>query len=224
MGASGAAGTTAKRRLWKHKKGILPLDEFNLQAFNEGDFDDDGKPLKLEFPLRDSSLGVPDFRSWAWFQERWDPDKKIVNMRHTMLWSQALLKRINAHEEYKQLPDPGPQPTKAIMTRIQRQRAKRSKAALARWRLQKSKEPGWEDLKPPTTISSAGTTLGGAKRMSSAATRSSVVAAGKKGNNKRGDKAVPVARGSKTAGESNKRSVSPPAQRKASQSPPRTRA
>lgn len=206
------SSSAVKRRLWKHKNPqILPLDEFTLQAFNEGEFEDDGKPLKLEFPLRDSSLGYSDFRTWKWFQDRYDPDKKIVSMCHSMLWHPPLLKRINAHAEYEQLPPPGPQPSKAIMTRIQRQRAKRAKAALARWRKEKSKEPGWGDLKPPTTISHAGTTLGG-KGLSSSAS-----AAGNRGKKTGGKKASSSPLGGK-------RSISPPQHRKtASQSPPRGR-
>jgi len=210
VGNKGVGSSSAvKRRLWKHKNPqILPLDEFTLQAFNEGEFEDDGKPVRLEYPLRDSSLGFPDFRTWKWFQDRHDPDLKIVSMWHSMLWHPPLLKRINAHADYEQLPPAGPQPSKAIMTRIQRQRAKRAKAALVRWRKEKSKEPGWGDLKPPTTISQAPTTLGG-KGLSSTGS----IAGTKKSSGKESMK------------KSKNRSVSPPIQRKgkerSSQSPPR---
>ena len=221
-GGDNGSSSAVKRRLWKHKNPqILPLDEFTLQAFNEGEFEDDGRPPRLEYPLRDSSLGVPDFRAWKWFQDRCDPDIKIVSMCHSMLWHPPLLKRVNAHADYEQLPPPGPQPSKAIMTRIQRQRAKRAKAALLRWRKEKAKEPGWGDLKPPSTISRAPTTLGG-KGLSSTAS----IAGTKKLKGKEA--------GSKKAGQSGqggqggaKRSVSPPSQRKVkereSQSPPRGR-
>mmetsp|Transcript_6581 Transcript_6581/g.10752 ORF Transcript_6581/g.10752 Transcript_6581/m.10752 type:complete len:169 (+) Transcript_6581:149-655(+) len=76
-----------ERRVRRHN---TIQDNLNIDGQN---VEDVYPEVPLEFPCRDSSKGVTDFRDWSYFKNL--EKKKIVNIGCTAMWSKKYLDMLN---------------------------------------------------------------------------------------------------------------------------------
>jgi len=86
----------------------------------------------LDYPCKDKSKHVNDFRSWSYFK-RPQFHQAPINMKSSFLWNDKLVERVNAQKDYMQFtPDPELKGYKE--TRANLDRKKRAKRMLAIWK------------------------------------------------------------------------------------------
>lgn len=86
----------------------------------------------LDYPCKDKSKGVNDFSEWSYFK-RAQFHQHPINMRHSFLWSDQLVEKVNKQNEYMQF-TPEPKLTGYKETRANLDRKKRAKKMLAIWK------------------------------------------------------------------------------------------
>jgi len=86
----------------------------------------------LDYPCKDKSKGVNDFRDWSFFK-RPQFHEPPVNAKHSFLWSSKLLERVANQKDYLQY-EPEPKLTGYKETRANLDRKKRAKKMLAIWK------------------------------------------------------------------------------------------
>jgi len=73
----------------------------NLQLESAGFLLSDSLSISdLEYPCKDKSKGVKDFREWKYFKDRRDAKFHVTSMQASSVWCPALLARINKQSTY----------------------------------------------------------------------------------------------------------------------------
>ena len=121
---------------------VLKLEEHVLAAFDAGDLDYYlADQERLDFPCNDSSRNVQDFSEWSYFKAFKESRVKMVAKGHSSMWCEDMLTKVNNHASYQMIKE-GPKLTIAKQTKMQRERMKRAKAQLAKWKKQLEEEAG----------------------------------------------------------------------------------
>ena len=121
---------------------VLKLEEHVLAAFDAGDLDYYlADQERLDFPCNDSSRNVNDFSEWSYFKAFKDSRMKIVAKGHSSMWCEDIMTRVSNHATYQMIKE-GPKLSVAKQTKVQRERMKRAKAQLAKWKKQLEQEAG----------------------------------------------------------------------------------
>ena len=137
----------------KNSTEILKLEEKTLRAFDEGDLDFYLQSSdELDYPCNDNSTNITDFRSWSYFKKRTQrySETKIHNIGHSTLWSKECIQRIANHNKYIMIKE---QPVLSVakQSKLMRERQKRAKSDLMKWKKRVEKEGIYAQGK--TTIS-----------------------------------------------------------------------
>lgn len=141
------------------KRDVPRLNADSLMKL-EGEIHLHGEPeikKDFDFPCKDDSRGVEDFRDWKYFK-RPQFHSPPMNMKHSFLWCPELLAKIRDQREYKQFV-----PEKTLTgyreTNQNLARKKRAKRMLAIWK----KSPSTIRLMDGSQAAATATGIGGAK-------------------------------------------------------------